>query len=67
MYKRQAVDLAVLCAVLSSNLDIAVPSKTCMTGEVGLAGEIRAVSRIERRIAEAHRLGSVSYTPLWRT
>ena len=52
-----AVDLAVLCAVLSSNLDIAVPSKTCMTGEVGLAGEIRAVSRIERRIAEAHRLG----------
>ena len=52
-----AVDLAVLCAVLSSNLEIAVPSKTCMTGEVGLAGEIRAVSRIEKRIAEACRLG----------
>lgn len=52
-----AVDLAVLCAVLSSNLDLAIPSHTCMTGEVGLAGEIRPVSRIERRIAEARRIG----------
>lgn len=52
-----AVDLAILCAVLSSNVDIPISSKCCLTGEVGLAGEIRPVSRIEGRIAEAQRIG----------
>lgn len=52
-----AVDLAVICSVLSSNLDLNIDSKTCMTGEVGLSGEIRPVSRIEQRISEAEKLG----------
>jgi len=52
-----AVDLAVICSVLSSNLDLTIDSNTCMTGEVGLSGEIRPVSRIEQRIAEAEKLG----------
>lgn len=52
-----AVDLAILSAVLSSHLDLPIPADCCMTGEVGLAGEIRPVSRIEQRIAEAMRLG----------
>ncbi len=52
-----AVDLAVLCAILSSNLDIPIPGDYCFTGEVGLAGEIRPVNRIEQRISEAMRIG----------
>lgn len=52
-----AIDLAVLTAILSSNLDIAVDKDTCLAGEVGLAGEIRPVSRIEQRIMEAQKLG----------
>lgn len=52
-----ATDLAVICSILSSNIDIAVDHKTCFTGEVGLTGEIRGVSRIEQRIAEAAKLG----------
>jgi DNA repair protein RadA/Sms len=52
-----AVDLAVICAILSSDLDIPVPIKTCFSAEVGLSGEIRPVSRIEQRIAEADRMG----------
>lgn len=52
-----ATDLSVLIAVLSSSLDVAVSHKTCFTGEVGLTGEVRAVSRIDQRIAEAARLG----------
>ena len=52
-----AIDLAVLAAVLSSNMDIALDSGTCLCGEVGLAGEIRTVSRIEQRIREAQKLG----------
>ena len=52
-----ACDLAVVCAVLSSNFDFAIPSGTCFAGEVGLSGEIRPVSQTERRIAEAARLG----------
>lgn len=52
-----AMDLAVISAVLSSNMDIAVDSGVCMTGEVGLSGEIRAVNRIEQRITEADKLG----------
>jgi len=52
-----ATDLAVICSILSSNIDVAVDHKTCFTGEVGLTGEIRGVNRIEQRIAEAAKLG----------
>lgn len=52
-----AIDLAVLCALLSSYEDIAIAGKICFAGEVGLSGEIRAVNRIEQRIAEAEKLG----------
>lgn len=52
-----AIDLAVLAAVLSSNMDIALDAGTCLCGEVGLAGEIRPVNRIEQRVAEAQKLG----------
>lgn len=52
-----AIDLAVLAAVLSSNMDIALDAGTCLCGEVGLAGEIRPVTRIEQRISEAQKLG----------
>lgn len=52
-----AIDLAVVCAVLSSNADIAVPMDICFAGEVGLTGEIRPVTRTEQRIAEAAKLG----------
>jgi len=52
-----AIDLAVLAAVLSSNMDIALDAGTCLCGEVGLAGEIRSVNRIEQRISEAQKLG----------
>ena len=51
------IDLAVLAAVLSSNMDIALDAGTCLCGEVGLAGEIRPVNRIEQRIQEAQKLG----------
>ena len=52
-----AIDLAVLAAVLSSNMDIALDEQTCVTGEVGLGGEIRPVNRIDQRIKEAEKLG----------
>ncbi len=52
-----ASDLAVICSILSSNIDIPIDHKTCFAGEVGLTGEIRAVNRIEQRIAEAAKLG----------
>lgn len=52
-----AVDLSVLVAVLSSVLDRAIPGSMCFSGEIGLSGELRAVSRIEQRIAEAERIG----------
>lgn len=52
-----ATDLAVITAVLSSSLDIAIPRSICFTGEVGLSGEVRPVSRIEQRILEAERIG----------
>ena len=52
-----AVDLAVVCAVLSSNFDFAIPSDSCFAAEVGLSGEIRPVAQTERRISEAARLG----------
>lgn len=52
-----ALDLGVVMAVLSSNIDAALPRDTVFAGEVGLSGEIRAVSRIEQRISEAEKLG----------
>jgi DNA repair protein RadA/Sms len=52
-----AIDLAVISAILSANLDISIDTQTCLTGEVGLSGEIRPVNRIEQRIAEAEKLG----------
>jgi len=55
--KEPAIDLAVICAVLSSNADIAVPMDVCFAGEVGLTGEIRPVTRTDQRIAEASKLG----------
>ena len=52
-----ACDLAVVCAVLSSNFDFAIPHDVCFAGEVGLSGEIRPVNQLDRRITEASRLG----------
>ena len=52
-----SIDLAVLCALLSSFEDIPLPQHICFAGEVGLSGEIRAVNRIDQRIAEAEKLG----------
>ncbi|MEA3444741.1 MAG: DNA repair protein RadA [Bacteroidota bacterium] len=52
-----AIDLAVLFAILSSDLDISISKVSCFAGEVGLTGEIRPVSRIDQRIAEAGKMG----------
>ena len=52
-----AMDLSIISAVLSSNVDTAIESGWCMAGEVGLSGEVRPVSRIEQRVAEAEKLG----------
>ena len=52
-----ALDLAVTCAILSSNVDMALDRGVCMAGEVGLSGEIRPVTRIDQRIGEAEKLG----------
>lgn len=52
-----ALDLGVIAAILSSNVDMAIPKGFCMTGEVGLSGEIRPVTRLEQRIVEAEKLG----------
>jgi len=52
-----SIDLAVLCALLSSYDDTPLPQHICFAGEVGLSGEIRAVNRIDQRIAEAEKLG----------
>lgn len=52
-----AMDLSVIAAVLSSNVDTAIEPGWCMAGEVGLSGEVRPVSRIEQRVAEAEKLG----------
>ena len=52
-----ALDLSVICSILSSNVDMAVPRDVCMSGEVGLSGEIRPVTRVEQRILEAEKLG----------
>ncbi len=52
-----AIDLSIVASLISSLVDVSIPSNICFAGEVGLSGEIRAVSRIEQRIAEADRLG----------
>jgi len=52
-----AIDLAIISAVLSSNLDIPIPREVCFAGETGLSGEIRPVSRIEQRVREASKMG----------
>ncbi len=52
-----AIDLSIISSVLSSNLDIPVGREVCFTGEAGLSGEIRPVSRIEQRIKEASKMG----------
>jgi len=52
-----AIDLALVAAILSSAEEIYISSNICFAGEVGLSGEIRAVSRIESRISEAEKLG----------
>ncbi len=52
-----AIDLAVISAILSSNVDTGIERNVCMAGEVGLSGEIRAVTRIAQRISEAEKLG----------
>ncbi len=52
-----AIDLAVVTAILSSNEDEAIPQEYCFAAEVGLAGEIRPVNRVEQRIIEAEKLG----------
>ncbi len=52
-----SIDLAVLCALLSSYEDVPLTHRICFAGEVGLSGEIRAVNRIDQRIAEAEKLG----------
>lgn len=52
-----AIDLAVVAAVMSSNFDLTIPRHTAFVGEVGLSGEIRTVTRMEQRVAEAAKLG----------
>jgi DNA repair protein RadA/Sms len=52
-----SIDLAIISALLSSYEDVALPQHICFAGEVGLSGEIRAVNRVEQRIAEAEKLG----------
>ncbi len=52
-----ALDLPVIAAILSSNVDVAIPRGWCMAGEIGLTGEIRPVTRMEQRILEAEKLG----------
>ncbi|MCD7902003.1 MAG: DNA repair protein RadA [Bacteroides sp.] len=52
-----AIDLGVISAILSSNMDVPIEPGVCMAGEIGLSGEIRPVNRIEQRISEAEKLG----------
>ncbi len=55
-----AIDLAVICAILSSNEDVEIDQKVCFAAEVGLSGEIRSINHIEQRISEAEKLGFTS-------
>jgi DNA repair protein RadA/Sms len=52
-----AIDLAIVASLISSLVDVSIPSDVCFAGEVGLSGEIRTVNRLEQRITEADRLG----------
>ncbi|MDV7396319.1 magnesium chelatase domain-containing protein, partial [Arthrospira platensis SPKY1] len=52
-----ALDLSVIAAIWSSNEEMPISKKVCFAGEVGLAGEIRPVTKIEQRISEAEKLG----------
>ena len=52
-----AIDMAVACSILSSNVDIPIPPRICFAAELGLSGEVRPVGRVEQRISEAGRLG----------
>ena len=52
-----AIDLAVVCSILSSDQDVPLDNQICFSGEIGLSGEIRAVNRIDQRISEAEKLG----------
>lgn len=52
-----ALDLAVVCAILSSNFDTPIAKDVCFAGEVGLSGEIRQITRIDQRISEAQKMG----------
>ena len=52
-----ALDMAVVAAVMSSNFDVSIPRRAAFAGEVGLSGEIRTVTRMESRVAEAEKLG----------
>lgn len=52
-----AIDLAIICSLLSSFEDVCVPAATCFAGEIGLSGEVRSVNRVEQRILEADKLG----------
>ena len=56
-----AIDLAVVAAILSSNEDVAISPQVCFAAEVGLAGEIRPVSKIDQRISEAEKLGYTKF------
>ena len=56
-----AIDLAVVASILSSNEDIAISPQVCFAAEVGLAGEIRPVSKIDQRISEAEKLGYTKF------
>ncbi|MFT3737332.1 MAG: DNA repair protein RadA [Breznakibacter sp.] len=60
-----AIDLSVVAAVLSSNIDMSIRSGICLAGEVGLSGEIRPVTRIEQRIGEAAKLGFTQIIVPW--
>ena len=55
-----AIDLAVVASILSSNQDVAISPNVCFAAEIGLAGEIRPVSKIDQRISEAKKLGYLS-------
>lgn len=52
-----ALDLPIISAILSSNVDMAIPRDMCLCGEIGLSGEIRQVTRLEQRVSEAEKLG----------
>lgn len=52
-----AIDLAVVCAIMSSNANIPIPNKICLSAELSLSGEVRPVNRIEQRITEAEKMG----------